>query len=91
MLTARLVLEQLVLKVHRRNGGTRIALDFETELLGPELGLDSLDLAEVMVEVERRYGVSPFEQTKPPRVWKDVVDLLEQKSTAPPTCNRDVL
>lgn len=69
-------LERLVLTVHRRNGGTRTSLDFDTELLGPEFGLDSLDLAEIMAEVERRFGVSPFEAAEPPRVWQDVIKLV---------------
>lgn len=69
-------LETLVLTVHRRNGGDRLRLDFEARLLAPELRLDSLDLAEVMVAIEREFGVVPFEATPVPRTWRDVLELV---------------
>ncbi len=67
----------MVLAAHRRNGGTRSSLDFNAPLLSTELGFDSLDLAEIMAQVERVFGVSPFDQTQPPRVWSGVAKLAE--------------
>jgi acyl carrier protein len=66
-------LADIVLAVHRRNGGDLTELDFDLALLAPELGLDSMDLAEIMVAVEREFGVDPFGGDAPPRTWREVV------------------
>jgi hypothetical protein len=63
---------QFVLLVHRRNGGTLEAVDGSLRLLDPRLGIDSLDLAEIMVAIERETGASPFDVPQPPRTWGDV-------------------
>lgn len=65
-------LEALVLAVHRRNGGQLQRLDFGARLLAPELRLDSLDLAELMVAIEREFSVSPFDAPQVPRTWNDI-------------------
>ncbi|MCZ7637751.1 MAG: acyl carrier protein [Verrucomicrobia bacterium] len=62
-------LAALVLAVHRRNGGQLEQLDFGSRLQAPELRLDSLDLAELMVAVEREFGVAPFDAPEIPRTW----------------------
>ena len=67
----------VVLAIHRRNGGTQVSLPWEDSLLGGRLGLDSLDVAEVMVEVERVHKVSPFELSPRPKTWGDVLRCLE--------------
>lgn len=74
---ARVELEKFVLSVHRRNGGGRGAIHWGSRLLGGGLSLDSLDLAEVMVMVEKRWGVAPFERNPPPRTWRDILELIE--------------
>ncbi|MHB8524395.1 MAG: phosphopantetheine-binding protein [Limisphaerales bacterium] len=63
----------MVLRVHRRNGGRLAHLNSALRLLDPTLGLDSLDLAEIMVAIEKEFGVSPFDSPSPPRTWADVV------------------
>ena len=73
LLTIERQIEQMVLTVHRRNGGTLAALDGQWRLLDKRLALDSLDLAEIMVAIERQFGVSPFEAPQPPRTWKEVI------------------
>ena len=73
-------LAELVLTVHRRNGGTREVLDGDLPLLAPELGLDSMDLAEIMVAVEREFGVEPFGGDSAPRTWREVVAILEREA-----------
>ena len=70
-------LEDLVLAVHRRNGGQLQRLEFGARLLAPELRLDSLDLAELMVAIEREFGVSPFDAPQVPRTWNDIRGLVE--------------
>lgn len=70
-------LEALVLAVHRRNGGQLPRLDFGARLLAPELRLDSLDLAELMVAIEKEFGVSPFDARQMPRTWNDIRGLVE--------------
>jgi hypothetical protein len=69
-------LEAIVLAVHRRNGGTRSTLDLSLRLLDPALRLDSLDLAEIMVAVEREFGISPFDAPVPPRTWGELSRLI---------------
>lgn len=71
-------LAALVLAVHRRNGGQLEQLDFGSRLQAPELRLDSLDLAELMVAVEREFGVAPFDAPEIPRTWGDILRLLEE-------------
>lgn len=71
-------LEQMVLAIHRRNGGALTVLEPETRLLDPKLGIDSLDLAEIMVFVEREFGASPFNSPVPPRTWADVVRSISK-------------
>ena len=70
-------IESLVLTVNRRNGGHLSGLDFSLRLLDPTLGLDSLDLAEIMVEIERHFGRSPFDALRTPRTWEELVDSLQ--------------
>lgn len=69
----------LVLAVHRRNGGNLASLDFGLRLLDPALAIDSLDLAEIMVAIEREFGVSPFDSEEPPRTWGDIVALVRRE------------
>jgi len=71
-------LQKLVLAVHRRNGGQLKKLDFTARLLDPALRLDSLDLAEIMVGLEKESGVSPFESATPPRTWADVLVAVQK-------------
>jgi hypothetical protein len=70
-------LAQHVLIVHRRNGGTLDAIDTSLRLLDPVLRIDSLDLAEILVALERDTGASPFDATPPPRTWGDVEVWLQ--------------
>ena len=69
-------IEELVLAIHHRNGGKLDHLPWEASLLARELRLDSLDLAEVMAAVEKEFGISPFDQERPPRTWQEVVDCI---------------
>lgn len=73
-------LTEIVLAVHRRNGGTLATLDLQLRLLDPSLRLDSLDLAEIMASVEREFGCSPFDAPRPPRTWNDVVELISNRA-----------
>lgn len=73
-------IEAAVMVLHRRNGGQAERLDFSKRLLDPSLRLDSLDLAEIMVELERRFGSSPFDGHEPPRTWSDVATSLARRS-----------
>jgi len=69
-------LERMVLAVHRRNGGTLENVDARLRLLDPKLKIDSLDLAEIMVAIEREYGASPFDAAPPPRTWGDMSEWV---------------
>ena len=72
-------IEKIVLNIHRRNGGTLQKLDLNLRLLDPVLMLDSLDLAEIMVEIEKRHHCSPFDTPTPPRTWADIINLLRPR------------
>jgi acyl carrier protein len=80
-------IENIVLGIHRRNRGSLSKLDFNLPLLAPVLGLDSLDLAEIVVAIERRFGVSPLESPQPPRTWlelqRQLQDALDRPSQRP--------
>lgn len=65
-------LRELLLSIHIRNGGERIEVDLTQPILGGELKLDSLDVAEVAIEIERRGHRSPFARNSVPRTWIDV-------------------
>jgi hypothetical protein len=66
-----------VLSVHRRNGGELKELDSRWRLLEPALRIDSLDLAEIMVGIEREFGVSPFDAPRPPKTWGEVIKIIQ--------------
>jgi hypothetical protein len=70
--------ELLVLAVHRRNGGHLSRLDLSWRLLEPILGIDSLDLAEIIVGIEREFGFSPFDGPRAPGTWGELVEVLNQ-------------
>lgn len=74
-------IEALVLHVHRRNGGQLTQLDFSLRLLDPALRLDSLDLAEIVVGIEKRFGHSPFAGTAAPRTWAELAAIIAAKDT----------
>jgi hypothetical protein len=74
---------ELVLQVHRRNGGALTSLDPTWRLLDPQLRLDSLDLAELMVAIEREFRSSPFDAPKPPRTWGEVAAAVTRPGTPP--------
>lgn len=71
------VLHELVLGIHRRNGGTEHEMDPGAPLIGGALGLNSLDLAEVVVVIERRFGLVLFGQGRHPENWQDVLDIID--------------
>ena len=68
--------EALVLAVHRRNKGHLSELNWNWRLLEPALEIDSLDLAEIVAGVEKRFSVSLFESSVPPRTWNDVLRVV---------------
>ena len=70
-------IESTVLSVHHRNGGTLAKLDFNLRLLDAALLLDSLDLAEIIVSIEREFHYSPFEAPQPPRTWSELAAQVE--------------
>jgi hypothetical protein len=76
MSSAEKLLQEIVLPVHRRNGGQLTELDFTLALLDPSLRLDSLDLAEIMAAIEHKCGKSPFDGATPPRTWRDISDFI---------------
>lgn len=71
-------ISELVLALHRRNGGQLQSVDLSLPLLHPALALDSLDLAEIMAAIEKEFGASPFDSPQPPRTWRDVADFLDR-------------
>jgi len=74
-------IESIVLKVHHRNGGRNIALDLSLPLLDASLCLDSMDLAEIVVTIERRLGCAVFDAPSPPRTWRDVIVYVQESTT----------
>ena len=72
METTKAQIERLVLNVHHRNGGKLARLDFTLRLLDPSLVLDSLDLAEIVVAIEKQFSYSPFDASPPPRTWAEL-------------------
>ena len=69
-------LSNLILRIHRRNGGELDSVDYDLPLLHPSLRLDSLDLAEIMAAIENEFGRSPFDAPLQPRTWRDIAIFL---------------
>jgi acyl carrier protein len=69
-------IQELILSIHRRNGGQLQAVNLDLRLLDPSLQIDSLDLAEIMAAIERQFGKSPFDAPEPPRTWRDILLFL---------------
>lgn len=65
------------MKIHQRNGGGPLEMDWKSKFLSGGLVLDSLDLAEIVVLVEREFSVKPFENSRPPRTWEDFLKAVE--------------
>jgi acyl carrier protein len=76
-------LQDLILTIHRRNGGRLESVDFSFRLLDPGLLLDSLDLAEIMAAIEKQYGRSPFDSPEAPRTWADIGRFLGRIEVPP--------
>ncbi len=55
-----------------------------TMLLAADLGLDSLDLAQTIVLLERSLGVDPFRSAATSRTVRTVADLVSIYSSALP-------
>ncbi len=53
-------IQKLVTDILEQKGLDVVALDASTELLGGELGIDSLDLATLVRELEETTGRDPF-------------------------------
>ncbi len=71
-------LSKWVLSINHRNGGNLERLDLALPLMDSSLLLDSLDLAEIMVAVEQKYGISPFESATPPKTWQDLAGICQR-------------
>lgn len=76
----RSLIESVVLGVHRRNGGLATRLDFLLGLLDPSLRLDSMDLAEIVAELERKSGWSPMDNIVRPVTWDEFAIMLEARA-----------
>ena len=64
-----------------RNGRQSHLNDLDAPLLSVEVGINSLDLAEIVLALETEYGVSPFEGTERIETWIDVIDIVLKRST----------
>lgn len=53
-----------------------------TMLLAADLGLDSLDLAQAIVLLERSLGIDPFRLASTPRTVRTVADLISIYTSA---------
>ncbi len=53
--------------VYANKGATPPALSSES-VLGPEIGLESLDLAEIVVRLEEEFGNDPFAEGMVPNI-----------------------
>lgn len=53
-----------------------------TMLLAADLGLDSLDLAQAIVLLERSLGIDPFRSASTPRTVRTVADLISIYTSA---------
>jgi acyl carrier protein len=82
-------IKKMVLAIHQRNGGGLTDFDLNLRLLDPLLLLDSLDLAETMVAIERKFGVSPFDSPEPPRAWSDIVRSVKSGEGRPAAGEED--
>ena len=69
-------IENLILRIHKRNGGSLNSLNYDLELTHPTLGLDSMDMAEVVATIQRDYGVMLFEGNNNPKTWNEVIDII---------------
>lgn len=65
-----------VLSVHQRNGGMMKQLDINLPLRDETLLLDSLDIAEIVAEIEREYRVNLFEDDANIICWNHIVDII---------------
>ena len=68
-----------------RSGCERVSpIDLNSEFLSEDLGLDSIDLAEVVATLETRFGVSVFSSNTSPKTWEELVGVIEAERGAGP-------
>ncbi len=80
-------LKDMIVAIRRRVVESDAEADFEFDrslALGDEsIGLDSMDLAEVVARIQKDYGITLFEDGYDVRTWGDVIDVLAgQKHTS---------
>jgi acyl carrier protein len=61
-----------------RNGFVLDNFNFTLPLLNSALPIDSLDLAEILSDVESEFNVSIFENDSPPSTWNEIVTSIAE-------------
>jgi acyl carrier protein len=79
-------LKDMIVAIRRRAVESDAEADFEFDralALGDEsIGLDSMDLAEVVARIQKDYGITLFEDGYEVRTWGDVIDVLDRQKHA---------
>ncbi len=75
-------LRQILAEILRNKGVDRSEIPLDESFLRDGIGLDSLDLAELSVRLEQRFGRDPFSEGVFPRCLRDVCAFYE-KTGAP--------
>lgn len=74
--SVRLRIAELLHLVQERNGVRTEGWEWEWRLLDGRLGIDSLDLAEILAGLERDFGVAPFDHATP-ETWQALASIIE--------------
>jgi acyl carrier protein len=69
--------ERIILEILAKKGTLREALSVENDLQS-DLGMDSLDLAELSVMLEREFGKDPYSKGIFPRNLGQLLDYYEK-------------
>ncbi len=67
--------------IQKKNGSKSGSLKKNSRLLGGQSAMDSLDVAELIVRLERQWGKDPFKQvagTTPVRTLGDLISFYER-------------
>ena len=79
-------LKDMIVAIRRRAVESDAEADFEFDralALGNDyIGMDSMDLAEVVARIQKDFRITLFEDGYEVRTWGDVIDVLESQKEA---------
>lgn len=80
-------LKDMIVAIRRRSVVSDAQVDFvfdqSLQLGDKQIGLDSMDLAEIVARIQKDFGITLFEGENVVNTWGDVIQLLDGRKLIP--------